>query len=131
MRLNKKKKCGICGYYRNYSRFYKNKTYRDGYEHRCKNCSKIGSFNSKSAIVGHNISYEVKKQMLEERSNICDICGELIEMETSRVDHDHNNGKVRGILCNSCNTGLGMFKDNLSNLYSAIEYLEKNMFSNT
>lgn len=50
----------------------------------------------------------------------CMICG-----STQRlcIDHCHNSSVVRGILCSKCNTGLGMFNDNIDALYSAIEYL--------
>lgn len=40
------------------------------------------------------------------------------------VDHDHVSQEVRGILCNSCNIGLGMFRDDEALLRSAIEYLQ-------
>jgi hypothetical protein len=39
------------------------------------------------------------------------------------VDHDHETGKVRGILCNGCNLGLGHFKDSVENLRKAQDYL--------
>ena len=42
------------------------------------------------------------------------------------VDHCHETGKVRGLLCHSCNTGLGHFRDNITNLKQAIEYLNEN-----
>jgi hypothetical protein len=47
-------------------------------------------------------------------------CGELV------VDHNHSDGKVRGLLCHHCNRGLGCFKDSILNLKRAIMYLERN-----
>jgi hypothetical protein len=40
------------------------------------------------------------------------------------VDHDHESNCVRGILCHSCNCGLGMFKDRAENLRVAADYLD-------
>lgn len=42
-----------------------------------------------------------------------------------RIDHDHQNGKVRGLLCARCNSGLGMFKDDTRLLTRAVDYLAK------
>lgn len=52
----------------------------------------------------------------------CEICG-----STNRIcfDHDHNSGKFRGWLCNSCNVALGLVRDNPETLLKMIEYLKK------
>ncbi|MEU8007743.1 endonuclease domain-containing protein [Catellatospora sp. NPDC049111] len=44
---------------------------------------------------------------------------------SEHVDHDHEFGNVRGILCFNCNGGLGQFKDNEQSLARAIEYLKE------
>ena len=51
----------------------------------------------------------------------CEICGGIQRLS---VDHSHTTGTVRGVLCHRCNVGLGMFKDNIESLRSAINYLE-------
>lgn len=44
----------------------------------------------------------------------------------AHVDHCHRNGIVRGILCNGCNLGIGMFKDDVWRMKRAVAYLERN-----
>jgi Recombination endonuclease VII/HNH endonuclease len=41
------------------------------------------------------------------------------------VDHDHETGEIRGLLCVACNTGIGKFKDNRNTMLAAIKYLDK------
>lgn len=71
--------------------------------------------------------------MLENRNFRCDICEDKIvalkeegddHRDVACVDHDHKTGIIRGILCHSCNTALGLFKDSVILLMKACEYLE-------
>jgi hypothetical protein len=65
--------------------------------------------------------------MLSEQSGVCKICGEPCPTykHALAVDHNHTTGKVRGLLCNNCNNGLGRFRDNPQYLRAAADYLEK------
>jgi Recombination endonuclease VII len=66
-------------------------------------------------------------EMIEDQNNKCPICKNELE-ETPRakaVDHNHETGKIRSILCSLCNMGLGSFRDNEEYLRAAIDYLQK------
>jgi len=55
----------------------------------------------------------------------CAICGNPGGKKRLCVDHDHVTGKIRGILCDNCNVGIGRLKDDIGLLYRAIDYLEE------
>jgi len=79
------------------------------------------------------ITLDYYYNMILSQENKCDICGQnetrkkrkSDEIEVLCVDHDHATGKVRSLLCHSCNLGLGAFKDDQVRLQSAITYLKK------
>ena len=63
--------------------------------------------------------------LLEKQNEKCKICNnECPTGKSLAVDHNHETGKVRGLLCKNCNIGLGMFFDNLDFLESAVLYLK-------
>jgi Recombination endonuclease VII len=76
------------------------------------------------------IPYSEYNKMFEEQKGVCAICS---KPETSSkctylsIDHDHSTMKIRGLLCVSCNRGLGMFWDNPELLQNAINYLNRNL----
>lgn len=62
--------------------------------------------------------------MMGEQNGMCALCGQA-QVGTRRlsVDHCHTSGKVRGLLCSKCNTGLGLLGDTIDNLERAVTYL--------
>jgi len=70
---------------------------------------------------------DINKKFVEQEGK-CYICARLFTTTKRRgfnIDHDHHTGMIRGLLCRTCNLGLGMFGDNRDLLKSAILYLEK------
>lgn len=67
------------------------------------------------------------RSMLAAQSGGCAICGREAGDAKRRlyVDHCHETGLIRGLLCANCNTGLGMFADNQERMMKAIEYLAR------
>ena len=61
--------------------------------------------------------------MLAAQGGACAICGSIEPKRILAVDHHHGTGAVRGLLCDSCNNGLGRFRDNPEVLARAIAYL--------
>lgn len=142
----KVKKCRICGRELPVSYFYKRNSSRDGYRGECKECHANKSkayYNSHKAehrVVSRR--YSIKKNygltedefsaLYESQGGKCAICGKSLtkvgkeKSKVANIDHDHKTGKVRGILCQGCNLGLGGFRDNPEYLLSALFYLNKN-----
>lgn len=119
------KRCCKCKSVKDISKFYKNKLSKDRYNSNCIKCSEVKSSN-------YNISkYGLTKleytELLDSQDFKCAICNETNGDHTRLfIDHDHNTGKVRGLLCHTCNAGLGMFKDSTMLLLVAATYLEQN-----
>lgn len=91
----------------------------------------------KDSVLDRQSAYQIRKKygikvdeyetLLKAQNGKCAICGrhytELGKLLS--VDHDHESGKNRSLLCNGCNLGLGNFEENISNLKKAINYLKK------
>lgn len=77
----------------------------------------------------YGLSIERYNEMLTEQACKCKICGKQHDPSIKRgrlyVDHDHQTGEVRGLLCGACNSAIGYFQDKTEVLYKAIDYLKK------
>ena len=107
---------------------------KNGLDSWCRVCrATYRSENNRGKFRGQLTDDQVK----ELRQQVhCDICGgtensgsrhnkHLGKVYNLVMDHNHSNGKFRGMLCNHCNRGLGNFKDNIEVMKKAIKYLEE------
>lgn len=74
----------------------------------------------------HGITVEEFWTLYEEQDGTCPVCDTAIEAENSAIDHNHETGVVRGILCKNCNRGLGLLGDSPDTMARAAQYLKRN-----
>lgn len=136
--MSEGKECIKCGMFKDISGFYTNKTSKSGYHNACKKCRKeyakkyqkknMRKVRNRAYLSRYGISIEEYETLYEKQKGCCSICGTSnstgkLKYAKLFVDHCHNRDEVRGLLCKSCNIGLGEFKDDVSLLQKAIEYL--------
>lgn len=79
----------------------------------------------------YGLSWEEYENLYLTSQGACSICSKPLSLlkeehkETAHVDHCHTTGKIRGILCRSCNRGIGYLNDSPERLHKAAEYLTK------
>ncbi len=147
--------CVVCKEPHELSGYYKFARNKDGLHSMCKSCCKIASkaireknraaisvqrakyrANNKDKIRAKRLRYmygitpDQYNKMLHSQGNKCGICNiDESNIKTAYklfyVDHDHATNRIRGLLCNYCNSMLGFAKDNAENLLAGINYLRK------
>jgi hypothetical protein len=147
------KRCPKCETTKPLEDFARNNSNRDGRQNYCKKCSVAAVTASRrkdptshrrssknwreknlerhadnNARWRYGIEHGAYAAMLQEQNGVCAICKrESPGSGTKRfhIDHCHDTGKVRGLLCTSCNNGIGRFNHDISRLEAAALYLER------
>lgn len=73
----------------------------------------------------YGIDADKYRQMLEDQGGNCAICQKPPTKKLLHVDHDHETGAVRGLLCRDCNLAIGHFKDSEDSMQRAVQYLRE------
>ena len=113
-------------------------SYKFGRKPQCKKCVTSSEYNKtrnsalEKRVKKFGITVDKYNNFVSIQNNSCAICNKPKELfegmgNNFHIDHCHTSGKVRGLLCSNCNTGLGQFKDNIKSLENAIQYLVKNV----
>lgn len=70
------------------------------------------------------LSIEDEEALIKLQNNKCAICGGERDRKWFDIDHDHETGQVRGLLCSKCNKGIGLLGDCIEGLERALNYLK-------
>ena len=135
------KTCKNCNQTKPTTDFYSNRAKKDNLSTYCKDChlsrnNQWAKENPKDKADArrrwhlkdkYNLTPEDYEAMLKAQDYSCAICGTDTPGSARHfaVDHSHRTGKVRGLLCDGCNTSLGHFKDDINILETAIAYLKR------
>ena len=137
------KRCSKCGEVKPVSEFGKNRSAKEGLQSWCKVChnearkqlrqTEAGQAATRKANrksdwkrQGIQLTHEEYDLLLQAQGHRCACCG-IHQSELKKVlhvDHDHETGKVRGLLCSNCNTGIGKLGDNAKGIRKALAYVE-------
>lgn len=123
-------------YHKKYSSDWEKKANRWGDPKRRAYCkSRFVSLSQMqyARLRNYNMSQEEYDDRVKKQNNLCALCGRPethIHYKTKKaqslsVDHDHETGKNRDLLCGDCNRGIGLFEENIELLSKVIEYLKK------
>lgn len=140
------KKCAACLQQKPYDEFSADHRKSDGKRSRCKSCVKSDRRDNrdrdrishskwkekhpeiyrgyKAAV--YSISASDYNRIFEAQDGKCAICGthQSKLSKSLAIDHDHDTGVVRGLLCTKCNIAIGLMNDDCDNLTNAILYLK-------
>lgn len=139
------KQCTVCKKNKTLDEYYNYKASKDGKSYRCKECDNLArkkwikdnperaheSQRERNLRAKYGIGLEEYNSLLKNQKGRCGICG-VSENRASyghnksldfSVDHCHLTGKVRGLLCNQCNRGLGMLGDTEEDILKVLKYL--------
>jgi hypothetical protein len=122
--------CPDCATVKPIEEFVRNASQASGRAPYCKPCHNARGKASKDKMGGSR-TYHLKRRygitadeadaMLADQGGLCAICQEA---PADHVDHDHDTGAVRALLCFNCNGGLGQFRDDPAVLRAAADYIE-------
>lgn len=148
------KRCSQCGVIKEITiGFFKNKRNKNGYSSICKSCDYIKQKEYKEKNIErlrirnrayylankdkkveyernwrmmkrYGITFADKERMYAQQKGKCLICNDGGDLKKIHIDHNHQNGKVRGLLCYQCNSAIAFLKEDISILQKAIDYLK-------
>jgi len=122
--------CAACECFKDISEFPRNRSSADGLATYCKPCHNAKGKETYRRLYGSTREYHLRRRygltvadvdaMIEAQGGTCAVC----PGSPQHVDHDHETGEIRGILCFNCNQALGNARDDVNVLRGLARYLE-------
>ena len=114
--------CTVCQIVKDRTEFYCKDRLTGRLDAACKACRII---KTRESVLG--VTQQDYIELHKRQGGHCGICRKPLRSRRYKafaVDHDHVTGRIRGLLCTGCNTGLGLFRDCAETLHRAIEWIK-------
>lgn len=125
-------RCPDCGQEKPEDEFPRNRRTSTGRGTYCKACHNARTRETVKRLYGDSREYHLRQKygigvadydrMVAEQGGLCKVCR---KRAATQIDHDHESGAIRGILCLYCNAALGALHDDPKLIERAIKYLER------
>ena len=125
------KRCPRCEIVKPLEEFVRNRSTKSGIGGYCRPCQNAVGKRNRERLHGSTRTYHLKRrygltadevqELIDEQRGVCAICR---ERPAKHVDHDHETGRVRGVLCFTCNVGIANFGEDRERMRFAMIYLE-------
>lgn len=118
--------CSLCSTNKPLEDYTKHRARRLGRDSRCKPCKAASQVASR-----YGLTLDEYLEMLDSQGHVCAICGEpetvpyRDKVRSLAVDHNHDTGEVRALLCTRCNRLIGVARERVEILQAAIDYLDR------
>lgn len=126
------KKCRDCGTHKGAAEFHANPRGRYGLHPYCMPCTAIRSKRAeekrkveRGKYPRHRAPRGTYQRLLIEQGGTCAICGTPPAAKRLAIDHCHDTGEIRGLLCAGCNLAIGRLGDNAEGVQRALDYLRR------
>jgi hypothetical protein len=118
------KTCSRCGEIKELDSFSKRSSRPSGVQSKCKDCEREVRRQYYKTHEYARRRFKLTEDQYNDlmQNENCQTCG--VRMDKKCIDHCHLTNKVRGVLCNNCNTALGLIKDNRQTLLNMLQYLD-------
>ena len=137
--------CNLCNKEKQIEDFVKRSNRSSGRQPYCKDCHNKKTrdkYDSKvmkdyDLMRAYGINLKQYEELFLQQNGCCKICKKHISELNNKhkkslcVDHCHKTNKIRGLLCDKCNRGIGLLNDDIDILKNAVEYLQSNNALNT
>ena len=120
------KTCSRCRETKELDSFSKRSGRPSGVQSKCKDCEREVRRQYYKPHEFMRRKFSLTEDQYDDlmKNEKCQICN--VELIKKCIDHCHTTNKIRGVLCNNCNTALGLVGDNINTLQTMIEYLSTN-----